>query len=43
MDKAMEEMEDRDLIVQDGINQYYKSGEEIKAEVLKILRKNIGR
>ena len=43
IDKAIEEIDNIDLVVHDGMNHYYKSGEEIQAEVLKILRKNIGR
>ena len=43
IDKAIEEINNIDLVVHDGMNHYYKSGEEIQAEVLKILRKTIGR
>lgn len=42
IDKAIEEIEKIDLIVHDGINHYYKDGEEVIAEVLEILKRNIG-
>jgi hypothetical protein len=42
IDKAIEEIEKIDLIVHDGINHYYKDGEEAIAEVLEILKRNIG-
>lgn len=42
IDKAIEDIKNIDLIVHDGINHYYKSGEEVKAEVLVILKRNIG-
>ena len=41
IDKAIEDIKNIDLIVHDGINHYYKSGEEVKAEVLVILKRNI--
>jgi len=42
VDKAIEEIEKIDLIVHDGINHYYKDGEEVITEVLEILKRNIG-
>lgn len=38
IDKAIEDIKNIDLIVHDGINHYYKSGKEVKAEVLVILK-----
>ena len=39
--KAIEEIKKIDLIVHDGINHYYKDGEEVISEVLEILKRNI--
>lgn len=38
IDAAVKNIKNIDLIVHDGINHYYKSGEEVKAEVLVILK-----
>ena len=44
IDKAIKKIENIDLMspFQDGINHYYKSREEIKAEAIKILKETIG-
>ncbi|SDB15200.1 hypothetical protein [Eubacterium oxidoreducens] len=42
IDKVIGEIKSIDLIVHDGINHYYRSGEEIKAAVIEILKMNIG-
>lgn len=38
IDNAIKEINNIDLVVHDGINHYYRSGEEIKSEVIKILK-----
>ena len=42
INKAIEEIEKIDLIVHDGINHYYKDGEEVIAEALEIIKRNVG-